>query len=254
MRSTFQQQGGSRLRSSWAATLLALLIGLAGDVGTALAQSQQTIPLSRGWNLVSLQVGDPAGIPVAQLGAGLDRPSNLTSLWTYDPATREFRSSLPGKPEYPSDLTVVRPGQGFWVQVEGDSVLTVEGPEWTGGFSVVPGWNLIGFPGLTVDDSGGFPWTRCWVRNRTGSLRSGLSNRALRCPAGSGTWGVTSRPGPSCRSCVRWFPDAGTGCTRRRHWTSRTNPSCCCPPTWMLPTRRMRSARRSCFSRAVFPE
>ncbi len=157
MRSIFPQQGSTRLRSSWAATLLASLIALAGHVGTALAQSQQTIPLSRGWNLVSLQVGDPAGIPVAQLGAGLDRPSNLTSLWTYDPATREFRSYQPGKPEYPSDLTVVRPGQGFWVQVEGDSVLTVDGPEWTGGFSVVLGWNLIGFPGLTVDDSGGLP-------------------------------------------------------------------------------------------------
>jgi len=157
MRSIFLQQGGARLRSSWAATLLALLVALVGKVGTVLAQSQQTIPLFRGWNLVSLQVGDPAGIPVAQLGAGLDRPSNLTSLWTYDPTSREFRSYQPGKLEYPSDLTVVRPGQGFWVQVEGDSVLMIDGPEWTGGFSVVPGWNLIGFPGLTVDDSGGLP-------------------------------------------------------------------------------------------------
>lgn len=151
----FQLASGKTLRG-WGVFgwwLAAILFGAA----IAKGQSIQAVPLSRGWNLVSLQVGDPAGIPVIQIADHLDRKASLLSLWTYDPIAHDFKSYHRRNSEYPSDLTTVQPGQGFWIEVDSDTTLRMEGSEWRGNFVLVPGWNLVGFPGLETEVSGGIP-------------------------------------------------------------------------------------------------
>ena len=111
------------------------------------SQTQQ-IALNYGWNLISLQVGTPSGFPIAQVLASLDRTNALASIWAYDPVTRAYTSFQTSPANFPSDLTSLRPGLGYWVQVNTGTVLTLSGPEWNGSLSLVPGWNLVGFAGL----------------------------------------------------------------------------------------------------------
>lgn len=136
---------GFVLRScSSAAVLACLLLSFASRLSAEI----QHIALSTGWNLISLQVGTEAsGFSIAQVVAGLDRTNALKSIWAFNPVTRTYTSHQPG-PNYPSDLAILRPGAGYWVEVTTDTVLTLTGPVWSGGLNLSPGWNLVGFPGL----------------------------------------------------------------------------------------------------------
>ena len=46
-------------------------------------------------------------------------------------------------------MATLKPGVGYWVKVLSDAVLTLDGPVWNGAVNLAPGWNLVGFPGLT---------------------------------------------------------------------------------------------------------
>src|SRR5262249_30189569 len=51
----------------------------------------------------------------------------------------------------PNTLASLVSGRGYWVKVSRANTLTLVGPVWAGPVSLVPGWNLVGFPGLTFD-------------------------------------------------------------------------------------------------------
>lgn len=118
--------------------------------GSVFAATQQ-IPLEAGWNLISLQVC-PEGIDVTKLSSCLDDPVVLKSVWDYDVETGKWNTYQPDYPEASSGLTRVVPGKGYWVKVYNACVLTIEGEPWEGAVTLCPGWNLVGFPGLTETD------------------------------------------------------------------------------------------------------
>jgi subtilisin-like proprotein convertase family protein len=108
----------------------------------------QRIALRTGWNLISIQVGMPStGFTIPEIMAGLDRTNALDAVWSYNAVQRSY-TSFQSINNYPSDLAALRPGLGYWVRVTSDAVLTLSGPSWNGAISLIPGWNLVGFPGL----------------------------------------------------------------------------------------------------------
>ena len=141
-----------RLRTPNLPWLAALLAFFAFTTPRASAATQQ-IALSTGWNLISVQVGvEGVGFTIAQVRAGMDRTNFLDSVWAYDPVQRTY-TSYQSLTNYPSDLVAVKPGVGYWVKVTSDAVLTLSGPVWSGALNLAPGWNLVGFPGLSRSDT-----------------------------------------------------------------------------------------------------
>ncbi|MBN8460689.1 MAG: carboxypeptidase regulatory-like domain-containing protein [Verrucomicrobia bacterium] len=154
--------GGLAGGSSW--LLSARMIGiwslalslLAAPRVRATESASQTIRLTSGWNLVSVQVG--TSFTPAQFQAAMAQPVRLQQIWGYQPTGNP---SVPGSwetfqplqpPDFPSDVTEIRPGKGYWVKVSMDTTVTITGPRWDGGVSLVPGWNLVGFAGLDLGE------------------------------------------------------------------------------------------------------
>lgn len=119
----------------------------------------QQVPLNRGWNLVSIQVGSEAGVPTSTIRAGItDENSNpvdsLVSAWGFDSAPKAWTTFQPANSTYPNDLQLVRPGMRYWVQVNQTAFLRLTNEPWNGNVILRPGWNLVGFPGLRLDLGG----------------------------------------------------------------------------------------------------
>jgi hypothetical protein len=134
---------------------LALLLGLLLQGASAIQpNATQTITLNSGWNLISIQVGT-APLPVASFQAALSDPSRLIEMWGYDPTGNPntpgvWRTFQPATPAFPSDLSTLELGRGYWVNVSQTTTLTLIGIPWDGSVSLVKGWNLVGFPGLSL--------------------------------------------------------------------------------------------------------
>ncbi len=129
---------------------------------TALAEPQvQQIPLNRGWNLISIQVGPETGFAPAEIERNIANEKGepvqaLVSAWNAYPlggsnVWATFQAAIPAAQ---LGLDAVRPGRGYWVQVNQPSFLRLTNEPWNGSVSLQPGWNLVGFPGLRVESSG----------------------------------------------------------------------------------------------------
>lgn len=127
-----------------------LLLGFASGFSPSRAEAPartQQIGLSQGWNLISLQVG--AHWSLGQIEAGIDEPNVLQSVWAYEATHRKWLGWQPASTGYPSDLNELSSGHGYWVQVSKSCTLTLAGLPWSGPVEFSPGWNLVGFPGLS---------------------------------------------------------------------------------------------------------
>ncbi|MCL4785193.1 MAG: carboxypeptidase regulatory-like domain-containing protein [Verrucomicrobia bacterium] len=136
---------GSVPRRRLAAVWLGFLQGAALLTATAQPIVQQTIPLTVGWNLISFQVGE--SLTPIQLASNL-QTNGLLQIWGYDAVSKTWQFY---KTNTPSTLSQLHPGRGYWVQVSRANSLTLSGPAWSGNVDLLPGWNLVGFPGLTFD-------------------------------------------------------------------------------------------------------
>jgi hypothetical protein len=101
----------------------------------------QEIPLTAGWNLISLNVF-PEDMRPAQVFASVsDKLLEVKNIsQTYDPALPDFLNTL----------TELEDGMGYWVNVSQDTALTVSGlPAELSSLSIPlkAGWNLTGYPG-----------------------------------------------------------------------------------------------------------
>jgi hypothetical protein len=92
-------------------------------------------------------------------------PSRLQQIWGYQASGS---SSSPGRWQvfktgqsagFPNDLTVIEPGRAYWVKLSQSADLSLSGPAWSEELSLLPGWNLVGFPGigLAADEIQDFP-------------------------------------------------------------------------------------------------
>ncbi len=139
-------QAGIGAGRRWRVRWLACLTVVFAMAGMGVEGAVQRVPLEAGWNLVSWQVGGET--TVEGWAAGLENPDVLRSVWGYDAAAGQWRTWQGGIPGWEGDLATVGPGRGWWVQVDEAVVWEGEGEPWEGAVSLVPGWNLAGFPGL----------------------------------------------------------------------------------------------------------
>ena len=119
------------------------------------AEPVTSIELSEGWNLISpmLYIPSENQDPATLLAAVKD---NVDIVWgNYDPATGGWNTYNPSLEV--NDLTAMRDGKGYWVNMAASDTLDLstlgtelpEPPQVPPTYSVVVGWNLIGFKSTT---------------------------------------------------------------------------------------------------------
>ena len=106
-----------------------------------------SIALEEGWNLISLmQIPDNPAIETVLFGI------DVLSVWTYDTSTGDWSWY---SPTTPGELEEMVDGKGYWIEMSDSAVLTIVGQELPDppaalpAYSVVEGWNLIGFKSTT---------------------------------------------------------------------------------------------------------
>lgn len=111
----------------------------------------QTVNVSlwSGWNLVSPPV-IPTNTTRDAVLSGI--AGSVISVWAYDAATGYWSS---WNPIVGGDLSVIRDGKGYWLNTSSAATLAITGtplpppPVLPPTYSVVPGWNLLGFKSAT---------------------------------------------------------------------------------------------------------
>ncbi len=146
---TKRSSTASYMRAFSAANLALLLGGVLVGSSNAQPVGSQDIPMSTGWNLVSVQVG--TNHPLAAIQSLLSNA--LVAVWAYDASSRQWRSYQPSQAGYPNDLQSIEPGRGYWLKLSQSRTLTLAGQVWSGTVQLQPGWNLVGLPGLALGDS-----------------------------------------------------------------------------------------------------
>jgi hypothetical protein len=105
----------------------------------------RNITLVAGWNLISLPL-----IPLDSSINGVlaDILDNVISVWHYDAAAKRWYSFTPGAS---SDLTWMKDGEAYWINMKAAQNLTLAGTQVPKGtkvpptYDVVAGWNMVGF-------------------------------------------------------------------------------------------------------------
>jgi len=107
-----------------------------GDFDTA------NVTLIEGWNLISLPL-IPLDSSINAVLAGI--VNDVKSVWYW---SGRWYSFVPGGP---SDLTSMRDGKAYWINMEAPQTLILAGREMSEGaqlpptYDVVTGWNMVGF-------------------------------------------------------------------------------------------------------------
>lgn len=110
-----------------------------------------TIELRVGWNLVSLML-IPDSSNITDVLEGIP----VVSVWAYDASVEDPDERWSWyKPDAPGDLEEMVDGKGYWIEMSSPATLIIEGQELPDppaalpAYSVVEGWNLIGFKSTT---------------------------------------------------------------------------------------------------------
>jgi len=107
------------------------------------------ITLIKGWNLISLPL-IPLDSSISAVLAGI--LDNVISVWHWDAAAKRWYAFQPGGP---SDLTSMRDGKAYWVNMKAADTLKLAGTDMPKGtqpppaYDVVVGWNMVGFKSTT---------------------------------------------------------------------------------------------------------
>jgi hypothetical protein len=114
------------------------------------------VPLSAGWNLISFQVNSNGFSPQDMMQALGSDAGALLGIWGYDPGSHIWQVYQPSNALPSAAVTLQRlyPGKGYWIKSTRSTTLQLTGSPWNGVTMLLPGWNLVGFPGVTVGPAG----------------------------------------------------------------------------------------------------
>ncbi len=116
------------------------LAKVTGDMPAA-PVATQFIDLKVGWNAISFQI-DPGSTDIATILADID--GNYDAIYGYDGT--QYLEYLPGGMS--NTLTELLPNHGYWVFMNTDATLQLEGPVSTDPVMLSAGWHFVGIPGL----------------------------------------------------------------------------------------------------------
>jgi len=99
--------------------------------------------LTNGWNLISIPLS-PLNNSLNTVFSGIN--SDFDSILSY--GNGSWKTYSPVFPTF-SDLKTVKPGVGYWIHMTNNAILQINGTHVNNTtISVVPGWNLIGYPSM----------------------------------------------------------------------------------------------------------
>jgi hypothetical protein len=116
--------------------LAAFLISLSPTIGVCESAS---VSLVKGWNLISIPVqveNDDISSVLTSLNGKYE------AVYAFDNGTSKYKAYIP---ESTNELTIMRPGSGYWVYMKVEASLMVTGLKADNCLEVSPGWNLVGF-------------------------------------------------------------------------------------------------------------
>ncbi len=107
------------------------------DPAELLVNSSQE--MEQGWNLYSV----PVELETTGIQSVLENTmSDIVSVWAYKGAS--WKVYDPTAPDF-SDLTVMEPGSGYWINADNEFTLSFTGTVSAGSLSLEAGWNLVGY-------------------------------------------------------------------------------------------------------------
>jgi hypothetical protein len=163
--------------------------------------NETSIGLVEGWNLISLPLVPLDSAINAVLAGILD---NVISVWHYDAAAKRWYSFAPGAS---SDLSSMRDGKAYWINMKAGQNLTLAGTEMPKGtqlppaYDVVVGWNMVGFKStasnVTAEDylAGTKPVRIYGFENGTWFFIPGPPYNNPKMKPGLGYWVAFTEPG-----------------------------------------------------------
>jgi hypothetical protein len=161
---------------------------------------KESVTLVEGWNLISLPL-IPLDSAINVVIAGI--MDDLKSVWHWDAAAQRWYSFAPGAP---SDLTSMRDGKAYWVNMEAAQTLNLAGTEMPEGtqlppaYDVVADWNMVGFKSTNnataADYLNGTEYVRIYgYKNGTWFLIPGPNYDTPQMEPGLGYWVAFTEPG-----------------------------------------------------------
>lgn len=145
----------SCLAKVWPVFCIFLLLSLVVQPGIGLAKTQN-IPLSPGWNLISLQLEPDNTDPAAVLGSLISN-GRFQAIWAYDPVTGTWSTYQHQSNNLLNTftgvaLTAIHAYKGYWIQVTDYTEVEVSGQISSSPIDLGTGWNLVGFSGYFLQD------------------------------------------------------------------------------------------------------
>lgn len=100
---------------------------------------QQKIHLYRGWNLISIMV-EPLDSDILSVLSSIR--DHCISVWSYDKSWKYYIFGV----KNPGSLSNIEPGKGYWVNVDSEIDLIINGNELNNSAIILTsGWNLVGY-------------------------------------------------------------------------------------------------------------
>jgi hypothetical protein len=161
---------------------------------------KESIGLVEGWNLISLPL-IPLDSDIEVVLAGI--MDDVISVWHWDAAAAHWYSFAPGAP---SDLTSMRDGKAYWINMGAAQTLDLAGTEMPEGtqlppaYDIVPDWNMVGFKSTNnataKDYLNGTEYVRIYgYKNGAWFLIPGPNYDTPQMEPGLGYWVAFTEPG-----------------------------------------------------------
>jgi hypothetical protein len=161
---------------------------------------KESIGLGEDWNLISLPL-IPLDSDIDVVLAGI--MDDVISVWHWDAAAEHWYSFAPGAP---SDLTSMRDGKAYWINMGAAQTLDLAGTEMPEGtqlppaYDVVSDWNMVGFKStnnVTAKDYlNGTEYVRIYgYKNGAWFLIPGPNYDTPQMEPGLGYWVAFTEPG-----------------------------------------------------------
>jgi hypothetical protein len=161
---------------------------------------KESIGLGEDWNLISLPL-IPLDSDIDVVLAGI--MDDVISVWHWDAAAEHWYSFAPGAP---SDLTSMRDGKAYWINMGAAQTLDLAGTEMPEGtqlppaYDVVSDWNMVGFKStnnVTAKDYlNGTEYVRIYgYKNGAWFLIPGPNYDTPQIEPGLGYWVAFTEPG-----------------------------------------------------------
>ena len=114
---------------------------------TGLATIPVPVPLSSGWNLISLPL-QPFNTAIASVLSGIKGSCEV--VWAYPDQT--WKVYDPNDPDG-TTLTTMEAGKGYWLKMTAPKTLSVSGTAPPSSLPLAQGWNLVGYDGASCTAS-----------------------------------------------------------------------------------------------------